>query len=111
MMRVVRVVLALVFGLAVAGPETHACPVHSAPPPNASHHQDAGNGHHETALCTCPQACCPSGVSLSVPVSPSGWSSLAAPVLAVDLSAASSSFLPSRTHLLPFALGPPRALA
>jgi hypothetical protein len=111
MMRFVRVVLALVFGLAVAGPETHACPVHSAPPPKASHHQDAGHGHQETGHCTCPQACCPSGVSLSLPLPSSGWSAVAAPVVAIDLSSAPPSFLPSRTHLLPFALGPPRALA
>jgi hypothetical protein len=48
MMRLVRVILALVFGLVVAGPETHACPVHSAPKP--SHHQDAGNGPSDSAL-------------------------------------------------------------
>jgi len=109
MMRFVRVVLALVFGLAVAGPETHACPVHSATP--ASHHQNAGNGHQEAAHCTCPQACCPSGVGLSLPLPSSGWSAVAAPVVEVDLSAVAPTFLPSRTYLLPFALGPPHPLS
>src|SRR2546430_13178985 len=35
-MRYIRIVLALIFGLAMAGPETHACPVHSATPAHRS---------------------------------------------------------------------------
>jgi len=34
-MRVLRIVLTLVFGLVVAGPETHACPVHDQMPTHA----------------------------------------------------------------------------
>jgi hypothetical protein len=108
-MRFVRVVLALVFGLAMVGPETHACPIHSAAPAG---HQHATTGHQESgtpsgAHCTCPQACCPSGVGLSLPATPVAWSLAAGPVIAVNNDAATPFFLPSRDFLLPFALGPP----
>jgi len=62
-MRFVTAVLALVFSLAMAGPETHACPIHSpvqgAP---VSHHQSKSHPAH----CTCPQACCPTACSAVV---------------------------------------------
>jgi len=102
-MRFVRVVLALVFGLAAVGPEAHACPVHSATP---AHHQDA-NSHHQTAHCTCPQPCCSAGISLSLPPTPVSWSVAAGPVIAVHNDARTLFFLPSRDFLIPFALGPP----
>ena len=102
-MRFLRVVLALVFGLAMAGPETHACPVHTAAP---THHQDGGH-QQKAGHCTCPQACCPAGVSLSIPTTVSSWSAVPLPVIAVDVDADRSTVLPSRKRLLPFALGPP----
>ncbi|HET8713763.1 MAG TPA: hypothetical protein VFM23_08805 [Gemmatimonadales bacterium] len=103
-MRFARVLIALLFGLAVAGPETHACPVHSASP---GHHQDAGGSHHSKGLCTCPQACCPSAVSVSLPAPQLGWTASLGPILMVSLDNRHDVVLPSRTHLLPFALPPP----
>jgi hypothetical protein len=107
-MRFVRVVLALAFGLAMAGPETHACPVHSAAP--AGHHQD-GSGHQKkTGHCTCPQACCPAGVAVSMPATSASWTVSALPVVVVDVEALRPLLLPSREHLRPFALAPPHQL-
>lgn len=106
-MRFLRVVLALVFGLAVAGPETHACPVHNAAP---AHHQD-GTAHHKAAHCTCPQACCPAGVGVSLPTPAPTPTVVPSPVLVVEVAPAHFVYLPSRLHLLPFALAPPHALA
>jgi len=108
-MRFLRVVLALVFGLAMAGPETHACPVHGAPA--APVHHQGGGGHQKTSHCTCPQACCPAGVSVSVPTPVSAWSARPLPVLFVDVATTYAVLLPSRKHFLPFALAPPLALA
>jgi hypothetical protein len=102
-MRFVRVVLALVFGLAMAGPETHACPVHSAAP---AHHQDGGH-QQKAGHCTCPQVCCPAGVSVVIPTTVSSWSAAPLPVIAVDVDTDRSTVLPSRKRLLPFALAPP----
>jgi hypothetical protein len=105
-MRFVRVVLALVFGLAMAGPESHACPVHSAAP---AHHQDS---HQQKAgHCTCPQACCPAGVAVSMPTLTASWTAVPPPVVVVAVEASSPLLLPSRKHLLPFALAPPQLLA
>jgi|SRR6266571_8771854 len=102
-MRLVRLVLALVFGLAMAGPEAHACPVHSAPP---AHHQDGGH-QQKAGHCTCPQACCPAGVAVSMPATPASWTARPLPVVVVDVEASRLLLLPSRSHLLPFALAPP----
>jgi hypothetical protein len=108
-MRFLRVVLALVFGLAMAGPETHACPVHSAAP---AHHQDGGGGGHQKAgHCTCPQACCPAGVSVSIPQATSSWTAIPLPAVGIDVEASRPLLLPARKHLLPLALAPPLALA
>lgn len=110
--RFVRLVLALVFGLAMAGPETHVCPVHSPAP--APHHQDSGGGqggHQETEHCTCPQVCCPSVIPVVAPGPSACWAATPPPVLTVDVQAARTLFLPSRKHLLPFALAPPLSLA
>jgi len=107
-MRFVRVVLALVFGLAMAGPETHACPVHSAAP---AHHQDGGGHQQKAGHCTCPQACCPAGVSVSIPTTTANWTAAPLPVVVIDVEASRPLLLPSREHLLPFALAPPQLLA
>src|SRR6185437_16565861 len=106
-MRFMRVVLALVFGLAMAGPETHACPVHSAAP---AHHQDGGH-QQKAGHCTCPQACCPAGVAVSMPATTASWTAVPLPVVVVAVEASRPLLLPSRTHLLPFALAPPQLLA
>jgi len=106
-MRFVRVVLALAFGLAMAGPETHACPVHSAAP---AHHQDGGH-QQKAGHCTCPQACCPAGVAVSMPATTASWTAVALPVLVVEVATSRPILLPARKHLLPFALAPPQPLA
>jgi len=108
-MRFVRVVLALAFGLAMAGPETHACPVHSAPTAPA-HHQDGGH-QQKAGHCTCPQACCPAGVAVSMPATTASWTAVPPPVVVVAVEASRPLLLPSRKHLLPFALAPPQLLA
>jgi hypothetical protein len=105
-MRFLRIVLTLVFGLAMAGPEAHACPVHSAP----AHHQD-GSGHHKGSHCTCPQACCPASVSVSIPTPISTWAATSAPVVTVELEASRPYSLPARKRLLPFALAPPQLVS
>jgi hypothetical protein len=102
-MRFLRIVLALAFGLAMAGPETHACPVHSAAP---VHHQDGS--HHKASHCTCPQACCPAGVSVSIPTTASTWTAAPLPLVVADVETVHPHFLPSRKRLLPFALAPPQ---
>jgi len=102
-MRFVRIVLALVFGLAMVGPEAHACPIHDQGP---THHQHSSS-QHQRAHCTCPQACCPAGVSVSLPMQVATWTGAPLAVVAVDLQVVHPRILPSRTHLLPFALAPP----
>src|SRR6266545_1313171 len=93
-MRFLRVVLALVFGLAMAGPETHACPVHSGTSAPA-HHQDGGK-HQKAGQCTCPQACCPAGVSVSIPTTVASWPAAPLPAVAVDVAPDRATVLPSR---------------
>ena len=97
-MRFPRVVLALVFGLAMAGPESQVC----------SHH---ASGHHKQTHSTVPQACCPADVRVSIPTPPSSWTAASLPIVVVDADVVHQRFLPARTRLLPFALAPPLALA
>src|SRR6266403_783465 len=96
-MRFLRVVLALAFGLAMAGQDTRAC----------SHHHDA---HHKGTQDSAPQACCPASVSGSLPTISAGWVAGPLPVVAVDVEPGRSVPLPSRSRLLPFALAPPLRL-
>lgn len=104
-MRSFRVVLAFMLGLAMAGPETHACPVHDAGPPGAHDHD---GGHHQKAgQCTCPQVCCPATAPAPLPATTSSWTAAPAPILISGATPAPAGFLPSREHLLPFALAPP----
>jgi hypothetical protein len=107
-MRFLRVVLALAFGLAMAGPESHACPVHSAAPPPA-HHQDGGH-QQKGAHCTCPQACCPAGVAVSMPTTTARWIAVPRPLVVARVEASRPLLLPSRKHVLPLALAPPHTL-
>jgi hypothetical protein len=114
-MRFTRVVLALVFGLAMAGPETHACPVHSAPAPagaDAAHaqHQDNG-GDQQSAHCTCPQTCGAAAVGFSLPAASLSWTGASSPVVIADFDASRAVVLPARARLLPFALAPPPTTA
>ena len=107
-----RLVLALVFTLAMAGPETHACPIHSKIPGAAdAHHQDQGGGHHEKAShCTCPQACCPPGVTAVL--SPgTTWIAPNSVVQVAEADLWTSPLLSARKHILPLALAPPPPLA
>jgi hypothetical protein len=105
-MRSLRIVLTLVFGLAMVGPEAHACPIHDQAPAGAHHQHSSSN--HQRAHCTCPQACCPAGVTVSMPATVSTWSAVPLPVIAVDVDADRATVLPSRKRFLPFALAPPR---
>src|SRR5712664_2646847 len=98
-MRFVTALLALLFVFGSVGPETHACPVHSAPAP-ASHHQESGR--HKSAHCTCPQACCPAGVSASTPTTTAAWTVIARPLVIVDVESPQLPLLLPRKHLLPF---------
>jgi len=106
----IRMLLTVMFVLAMAGPETHACPIHSstshAP---ASHHQSSG--HQKAEYCTCPQACCPAGGVTAVLAPAPVWSSRTAQVHVVAARRAASVVLPVRKHLQPLAHAPPLALA
>ncbi|PYO92865.1 MAG: hypothetical protein DMD62_11925 [Gemmatimonadetes bacterium] len=101
-MRHLRIVLALLFGLAMVGPETHACPIHSAAP---AHHQ--GSHQHSKAGCTCPQACCPAAAPAALPATASVWNAAPRQVRVIDPDLLNSIVLPSRKHILPIALAPP----
>jgi hypothetical protein len=104
-MRYLRIVLTLVFGLVMAGPEAHACPVHDGTPA-AAHHHTSGQ-HKQNAHCTCPQACCPVNVAVAIPATAPSWTAAPLPVVAIDLEVMQLHVLPSRARLLPFALAPP----
>lgn len=103
-MRYLRIVLTFVFGLAMIGPEAHACPIHDQTPGGA-HHQHSSN--HQRAHCTCPQTCCPAAVSVSLPTRPVAWTAAPSPVIALDPEVVQPRILPSRARFLPFALAPP----
>ena len=98
-MRYVRVVLALAFGLAMAGPEAQDC-----------HHHPTGR-HHKPPHSTAPQACCPADVRVAVPTTAPSWTAAPRLVITVNIATARPGPLPSRKRLLPFALAPPQPLA
>ncbi len=104
-MRFVRIVLALAFGLAMAGPETHACPIHSAAPAAPTHHQ--GSHQQSKAHCTCPQACCPAAACAAAPPAPATLKPAPNPLVVLDPDLLQSLVLPPRKHVLPLALAPP----
>ena len=104
-MRALRLVLALVFGLVMAGPEVHACPVHDAHLAGAAAHHHAGP-HAQHARCTCHPACCPVGIIVAAPAAAT-WTPLPPPLVWWNLSPNLERFLPARPHVLPFALAPP----
>lgn len=115
--RLLGATLALAFGLAMAAPAVHQCPLHdgavstgsasharhSTPHHTPSSDRPAGTDKH----CTCPQAV---GTGVAFPATPIRGATATVRILAV-------TFVPVRTvlpgaspHLLPFALAPPRAL-
>src|SRR4051812_1785573 len=99
-MRFLRVVLALAFGLSMAGQDTRAC----------SHHHDL-TGHHKGTQDSAPHACCPPSVNGALPAISAGSVAVPLPVVVVAVAAAPSLLLPARKHILPLALGPPHSLA
>ncbi|HYX82762.1 MAG TPA: hypothetical protein VE714_10245 [Gemmatimonadales bacterium] len=108
-MRLARILLAMVLGLALAGPEAHQCPVHDqhgiaqhGSSRNHHHHDEQPKGH-----CTCPQPCCPGGVAVALPAAASHWTAVALPTVVISFEAIGAQLLPVRKHLLPFAQAPP----
>jgi len=108
--------LALAFGIAMAGPETHQCPVHDGHSPSASpaaHHDASSSQHQQTSQthCTCPQACCPVGAVAAMPATTASWAAapLATHVFTLVYHEAALPGAPK--HLLHSALAPPHTLA
>src|SRR5712692_3384001 len=87
-MRFLRVVLALAFGLAMAGPDTQLC----------NHH---GSAHHKQTHTTLPQACCPADARVSIPTPPSTWTAAPLAFVVVDADAVRLPVLPARPRFLP----------
>jgi len=106
-MRFVCAAVVLAFVFAMAAPEVHACPVHSNLP--APHHQRGGS-HHKNH-CTCPQACCPAGLSVSLPTISGDWIVAVRPTYAAHLTMRQAILPAGRKHLQPLALAPPPPLA
>jgi hypothetical protein len=105
-----RLLLALVFTLAMAGPETHACTIHTNIPGTAgAHHQDQGH-HQKASQCTCPQACCPPAVN-AVLAPAAAWIAPHSIVHVAEANAWTSPLLSARKHILPLALAPPPPVA
>jgi hypothetical protein len=112
-MRFVRVVLALAFGLAMAGPETHQCPVHDHAVPAATAHHGPSPDHDQNDTpkhCTCPQACCPIGVGVSLPAASPSEFDLPETTRFTAVAIAHSVLLSPRKHALPLAQAPPLTL-
>ena len=113
--RLVGVALALAFGIAMAGPETHQCPVHdshSATAGTAAHHDASSSQHEQTSQkhCTCPQAGCPVGAVAAMPATTASWvaAPLATHVFTLIYHEAALPGAPK--HLLHSALAPPHPL-
>jgi hypothetical protein len=100
-MRLLRVVLALVFGLAMALPQAPSC----------THHEDAHpSGHHHDAQTSPPQACCPAAITASLHTPVPRWTIAPAPRRVADAPLITPLVLPARARALPFALAPPASL-
>lgn len=106
-MKRLSAVLALWFGLTMVGPEAHQCPLHDG---HASRHasHDAPKSHEH---CSCPEACCPTGVVLAVPQVAARWAAAPTPLVLAEVAAPRVVLPRAPRHLLPFALAPPYALA
>jgi hypothetical protein len=97
--RLLRIGLALVFGIAMAlPPDAGACGHHQ---PVHPHHQDT----HGSA--TPAQACCPAAITVSLHTPSSRWTVGPAPVFVADVAQFAPFVLPPRTRVLPFAQAPP----
>jgi hypothetical protein len=114
--RLLGVALALAFGIAMAGPEAHQCPVHDDHTAGATTpaHHDATSSRHEQPSqkhCTCPQACCPVGVGVAMPATSAKWvvAPSATHVFTLIYHEAALPGVPK--HLLHSALAPPHTLA
>ncbi len=112
--RLLSASLALWFGLAMAGTQTHRCPVHDGPTAPAAAHA-TGHASHDAPKnhehCSCPQACCPAGVAVALPTIAARWRAASAPVVVAAVVLPHEVLPRAPRHLLPFALAPPHALA
>lgn len=109
-MRALRVFFVLVFGLAMVGPEAHHCPVHDQHAPAPAHHQTSGEHQQQSQhLCTCPQACCPVSVAVTLPQPIVSWTLTPSATLVVVAESPSAVDLAPRKHLQPLAHAPPIA--
>jgi len=107
-MRFVTAVFALVFSLAMAGPETHGCPLHGAVQGVPASHHQGQSSHQKPTHCTCPQACCPTACSAVVSPPTVIWSARIPAIRFFDADRmAPAPLLATRKHLLPPALAPP----
>ena len=106
-MKLLRVLLVLVFGLAMAGPEAHECPVHDQHAP--AHHQPGGEHQQQPThtLCTCPQACTPATAAIAEPEAPAAWIVASATIRVALGETFSAPALTPNKHLQPPALAPP----
>jgi len=107
--------LALWFGLAMVGAEVHQCPLHDVPTAPAAAAHTAGHASHDAPKshehCTCPQACCPTGVGVALPAVSLRWTPGVAPVATTAPAVHREVLRGATPHLLPFALAPPQPLA
>jgi len=106
--------MALWLGLALVGPQVHQCPLHDVPTAPAAAHTSGHASHDAPAShehCSCPQACCPTGMGAALPAASVHWTTAAAPI-ADGVPTWHRVVLPrAPRYLLPFALAPPHALA
>ncbi|HKC41021.1 MAG TPA: hypothetical protein VKC15_15885 [Gemmatimonadales bacterium] len=106
--------LALWFGLTMVGLQAHQCPVHDNPTAPAAAHRSGHASHDAPAShqhCSCPQACCPAGVGVALPVASSRWTTAATPIADAAPTIYRVVLPRAPRHLLPLALAPPYALA
>ena len=112
--RLLGVALALAFGIAMAGPETHQCPVHDGHSSSASTaaHHDASSQHQPTSQkhCTCPQACCPVGAVAAMPATDASWAPAPLATYVLTLVYHEAALPGAPKHLLHSALAPPHPL-
>ena len=112
--RVLSTTLALWFGLVMVGPQVHQCPLHDVPTAPTAAHNSGHTSHDAPAShehCSCPQACCPTGMGVALPAASVRLAVEVAPIVSA-VPTLHRVVLPSAPrYLLPFALAPPHALA
>ena len=110
--RLLGVALALTFAVTAVGGEAHQCPVHDpSAAQTASHANHDAGGEQSHEHCSCPQTCCPVGVSAGLPAAAWRWAPALAPIASAAPARREVVLPPTPAHLLPFALAPPHALA